>query len=350
MKWKDLDINDFQDLHHSGMAVAQLAEHFGVSIDTIYTWLKKLGLAPNNPHRKDIDLAALLDFHTAGMTVGAIAQKFGVTHKVIAVRLHGLGLVPHSRRKDIDLVALREMYDDEVPVKEAARRMGVASSVILSRLGDLGLTPRTGSEAMYIRMRNTPPEERRRLADAAHSAVRGVRQTEEHRRKIAITREAIQFKVSRTETIFSEMLGERGIHTTPQKAIGRYNVDLALDEFPIVVEINGGGWHGTGAHAARYAKRTKYLLDCGLDVVVIWITTTNSPLECGAADYVVSLTKKLGSQKPIRGQEHMIKGDGKSTSIGQRKFNNLPAIPCSERRNKVTGRFKPRPFDETIEM
>jgi len=301
MKREDIDFNHFLDLNKSGMGGEQLAKQFNIGKTTVYRWLRDAG-------------------------------------------------VEKTRRRVVDLVVLREMYDAGVSVKGLAKEFGVASSVIVSRLNELGITPRNRSEAMYVRMDHTPPEERRRLTDAAHSAVRGVRQTEEHRRKIAVTREAIQFKVSRTETIFSEMLIERGIHTTPQKAIGRYNVDIALDEFPIVVEINGGGWHGTGAHAARYAERTKYILDCGMYVVVIWINTTNSPLECGAADYIVTLSKKLGSQKPIRGVEHVIRGDGKSTSIGQRKFNNLPAIPCSECRNKITGRFDPRPFDETIKM
>lgn len=203
---------------------------------------------------------------------------------------------------------------------------------------------------MYLRMSQTSPEERIRLTDAAHAAVRGVRQTDEHRCKIAVNRETSHQWVSRTETILVEMLNERGIACTQQKAIGRYNVDIALDEFPIIVEIYGGGWHAYGRHAARYPERTKYLLDCGLDVIIIWVDAKVYPLESGAADYIVSVLDKLGSQKPARGKEHMIRGNGQSTSIGQRKFNNLPVIPSSECMDDVTGQFKPRPFDETIRM
>jgi very-short-patch-repair endonuclease len=279
----------------------QLADHFGIGITTVHRWLNDMGL------------------------------------KI-------------SRRKDIDLIALRERYDTGMSVKGLAKEFGVASSVIVSRLNELGIIPRNRSEAMYVRMSHTSLEERRRLTDAAHAAVRGVCQTDEHRCKIATTRQLNQTGISRTEFLFVEMLNKRGICSTQQKAFGRYNVDIALDEFPIVVEICGGGWHSFGAHAARYAERTKYILDRGLDVVVIWIAAMNYPLEGGAADYIVTLSEKLGSQKSSRGKEHMIRGNGESTSIGQRKFNDLPVIPCSECRNKITGRFDPRPFNEAIEM
>lgn len=301
MTRNDINIDDFLDLHRSGMNGKQLAEHFGVGTTTVHRWLKEFGLKT-------------------------------------------------SKRRDIDLIALRELYDREMPVRAIARKFGVASTVIVDRLNEIGISPRNRSEAMYVRMSHTTAEERRRLTDAAHAAVRGMSHTEEHRCKIATAREVNQSYITRTECLFAGMLNERGISSTPQKAFGRYNVDISLDEFPIVVEICGGGWHGTGAHAARYAKRTKYLLDRGVYVVTIWLHPTQSPLESGAADYVVALTNELGSQKPARGKEKMIRGDGQSTSTGQRKFNNLPMIPCSERRNDITGRFEACPFDETIEM
>lgn len=299
--------------------------------------------------RKDIDVDHFLELYNSGVCNKQLADSFGVGVSTVYRWLHDLGVKP-SRRVNIDLVTLRSMYEGGTSVKGLAKEFGVASSVIVSRLGEIEITPRNRSEAMYVRMGQTSTEERRRLTDAAHAAVRGVTQTEEHRCKIASTRETIRFKISRAEDMFVEMLSEHGISCTQQKAFGRYNVDITLNEFPIIVEINGGGWHSFGAHAARYAKRTKYLLDCGMDVIIIWVDGINYPLESGATDYIVALSEKLGSQKPVRGHEHMIRGDGQSTSIGQRKFNDLPVVPCSERRNEITGRFDPRPFDETIEM
>lgn len=347
MKRNDIDIDHFLKLYDSGMDVKQLSHKFGINISTVYDWLRAAHRAPNR--RAIVDHAILQSMYDSGVSVKEMSKKLSVSEKVIRAHAAKIGII-FTRRKSIDLIALRERYDAGISVKGIAKEFGVAPSVILSRMDEIGIIPRNRSEAMYVRMGHTSVEERRRLTDAAHSAVRGVRQTDEHRCKIARTREAIGFKISRSETIFVEMLEEGGVFCTQQKAFGRYNVDIALNEFPIVVEICGGGWHAYGAHAARYAERTKYLLRCGVDVVMIWVDARNRPLENGAADYVIALTKKLGSQKTIRGKEHVIKGNGQSTSIGQRKFNNLPVIPCSERRNKITGRFDSRPFDETIEM
>lgn len=347
MKRKDINLDHFLELYDSGMPVKQLAKRFKISVSAVYDRLRAAGGSPSR--RAVIDPVALRTMADDGMSSKEIANTFGVSVKVVRARAAKIG-INFTRRKDVDLVALRERYNVGASVKTLAREFGVAPSVIVDRLHGIGIVPRNRSEAMYVRMSQTTQEDRRRLTDAAHSAVRGVSHTDEHRCKIASARELNQSYACRTEDIFIEMLNERGIACTPQKAFGRYNVDIALDESPIVVEINGGGWHGFGAHASRYAERTKYLLNCGVDVVVIWINTTNNPLESGAADYIVALADKLGSQKPIRGKERMIRGNGESTSIGQRKFNNLPSISCSECRNNITGRFEVRPFDEAIEM
>lgn len=46
------------------------------------------------------------------------------------------------------------------------------------------------------------------------------------------------------------MLRERGVEVTEQLAVGRYNVDVALDESPVAVEVSGGG-----GNARRQARR-----------------------------------------------------------------------------------------------
>lgn len=347
MKRKDVDMDYFLELYHSGMDVKQMSKLFGINTTTIYDWLKVAGVPTRR--RCVIDTTEMLTLYNSGMSGKQLADHFGVGATTIHRRLAGLGLATTKRIVvDVDQIVAR--YVAGTSVKVLAEEFGVAPSVVMDRLGERGISLRNRSDAMYIRMAHTSPEERSRLTDSAHAAIRGVRHTEEHRCKIAKTRENIRFKVSRTEDMFVEMLNDRGISCTQQKAFGRYNVDITIDECPIAVEINGGGWHGFGAHAARYAERTKYILDQGVHLVVIWINTSNSPLESGAADYVVALAGKLGSQKPIRGEEHMIRGDGQSTSIGQRKFNDLPVIPCSERRDNITGRFESCPFDETIKM
>jgi len=307
--------------------------------------------------RDDIDFDYLAQLYQSGMSSAELGKRFNIKPDTIINRFKKMGIpirgkieAARNRRKKIDIAELTRLYYAGMSVKTLGKYFDCDSRMIRIMLSENGVTIRNRSGAMYVRMANTTLEDRIRLTTSAHTAVRGKRQTEEHREKIAATRERRKTFVSRSEEILKEMLSVRGISSTLQKAFGVYNVDIALDEFPVVVEINGGGWHAYGQHASRYAERTKYLLNCGMDVIIVWVDGKTSPLETGAADYIISTARKLSGEKTIRGKEHMIRGNGQSTSIGQRKFNNLPIIPASECRDEVTGQFKPRPFDETIRM
>jgi very-short-patch-repair endonuclease len=307
--------------------------------------------------RNDIDFNYLAQLYQSGVSSAELGKRFSIKPDTIINRFKKMGIVVRNReeaakikRINIDADELIRLYNSGISVKALGKHFGCNATVIKSRLIENGVTIRGRSDAMYTRMAQTTTEERIRLTAAAHSAIRGKCHTEEHMEKIAATRERRQTFISRSEEILADMLRERGFPCTLQKAFGKYNVDISLDEFPVIVEVNGGGWHTYGKHAARYAERTKYLLDSGVDVIIIWVNGKSIPLESGAADYIITISRELCREKTMRGKEHMIWGNGKSTSVGQRKFNNLPVIPSSECRDEVTGQFKPRPFDETIMM
>ena len=89
---------------------------------------------------------------------------------------------------------------------------------------------------------------------------------------------------SDSERVLDEMLQAFGHHPVPQKAIGPYNVDLAVGS--VAVEVLGGEWHG---YKPRHRERTEQILDAGWSMVFVWDTPTY-PLavgvhrESGAAD------------------------------------------------------------------
>jgi len=133
--------------------------------------------------------------------------------------------------------------------------------------------------------------------------------------------------MTRTEQLLCEWLAHENVKCTPQKAVGPYNVDVALDEFPIAVEIFGGHWHSYGRHATRFRKRFDYLLNAGWLPVIIWVTR-NHPLEIGAAKYIISLTKKLRSGKALIRKEQMIHGGGQPCAIGKNKLDSVAIVQC----------------------
>lgn len=220
-----------------------------------------------------------------------------------------------TRRINIDPNHLRELYDARISVLEMSKRFGVSRMTINKRLEELGLPIRSGSEAMYIRMANTTKEERLALTEKAHAAVRGVRQTTEQRMKFAATREARGEVVSAYERQMGAWLAEAGINFVPQKAVGIYNIDIAITESRIAVEIFGGNWHATGSHAAGYRKRIEYLMSQGWLPVIVWAVKVWKTIRFDkrSADYVIALHNVRRADKSMPTQEHVIRGDAKTT-------------------------------------
>ena len=218
---------------------------------------------------------------------------------------------------NLNIQDISKRYLAGEPEYKIAESLGVSRPVIERRLVEAGIRKRTPSEVTKLAMQRLSPAERQRLVSAAHAAVRGVTQSEEHRCKIAITRERKQTGVERGERLLAEKLRNFGLATTFQKAVGRYNIDIAIHEGSIAVEIFGGGWHGHGRHAARFRKRCDYLLNHGWLPVIIWVTK-NFPLERPAVDYLISLSKIASRDKSLRRQERVLRGDGYDSSL---KYN-----------------------------
>jgi hypothetical protein len=122
------------------------------------------------------------------------------------------------------------------------------------------------------------------------------------------------------------MLQERGFSVTPQKAIGIYNVDIAVNGTPVIVEIFGGGWHCSGHHLARHRERFDYLLNSGYFPIIVWVNGTRSPLESGAADYIIACIQDIRGTKPVWSKEKMIRGNGDAFSTYRIDNNDLTGI------------------------
>lgn len=284
-----------------------------------------------------IDINDLLKLYNSGMSGEQLANHFGVGKTTICRRLAEIGI--HIERvRGIDIQKLIRLYNSGMSINQLARRFHTTRRTIDKRLKDNGIVTRTPSEAMYVRMRQTTAEERARMVKAAHAAARGRRQSFEELCRHSAGREAVAKSGSRIEEICRNELELRGFGTVPQKAIGPYNIDIALTEYPIAVEIFGGNWHASGDHAVRFKERVKYILDSGWHIVIIWVIR-DYPLEVGAIDYIVSLAELISSGEAERCQEHMIRGDGQFHAIGYYKLHDIPVKPGPQPRDNSTGRF-----------
>jgi very-short-patch-repair endonuclease len=177
------------------------------------------------------------------------------------------------------------------------------------------------------------PEYYKRITEKAHDSVRGKKQTEEHRAKIALYNSKNIVHNSASENLIIENLKKQGIECIPQFPLGRYNIDFTIKELPIAVEIFGGCFHSSGRHSDRFIERSKYILDQGLSLVIIWTHCKTWPITDFTTQYLVSFCKFMSSNPtPIR-QYRVITSNGGSLSGYRGYFNDIAtvkALGCSD--------------------
>ena len=221
-------------------------------------------------------------------------------------------------RVNVPLCELERLYIEGASELALAKRYGIARSAIRPRLLACGIVPRNRSESMFVRQALASKEERQALAKAANEAMRGSTHSEEHRCKIAKTREGDGRFSSPAELLVAEWLRSAGYSVTIQCAVGRYSIDVAAGD-SVAVEVNGGGWHAYGRHRARDAKKIPYFLDLGWNVLTIWVDKRKHPLTRAAKKYLIAFAERTSCNPTARGEHRVIWGDG--AACGHRRFD-----------------------------
>jgi very-short-patch-repair endonuclease len=128
--------------------------------------------------------------------------------------------------------------------------------------------------------------------------------TGEENAQRARTRQVRMLHASPNEGILAGLLIDRGEAVLPQAAIGPYNVDLALTEPRIAVEVHGGGY-GPRARTNR-PRRIEYLRGAGWHVVEILTRYGRPcPVTGDGADYLVAFAQEA-RRKPSAPREHRV--------------------------------------------
>ena len=274
--------------------------------------------------------------YVSGESVKTLAEAFRISQRTVSARLRAAGVEirpPVARKGEeavsIDTEALVARYLAGESEKALAEAFGVSRTAIRPRLLSAGVQPRGRSEGMYARMARTSPEERSRLADAAHDAVRGKAKTDDFLRERALGVEragADWGNASAAEAMFGRMLCDAGHAVIHQKAVGPYNVDLATGS--VAVEVLGGGWHRSKLHG----ERLRYILDAGWDVVYIWVEARRFPLAGGAAEYVIAHLEFRDRNPAAPRCYRVVRGGGEFIAKGGADGDDLPDIlPISNR-------------------
>jgi len=229
-----------------------------------------------------------------------------------------------AQRRDVPATEIVARYVAGESENVLACAFRVSRQVIRRRLIEAGVTIRDSTAANRLMMAKRSPEEHRRNTEAAHRVPKKPR-TFEQKCKYAVTRQERQTHVSPAELLLREWLRARGIESIPQQAIGPYNTDLGAS--PVAVEIQGGGWHAYGDHAAIAPKRTRYILDQGWLLIFVWVDRRKWALTPACADYLVALIEQARRDPSMRGEYRVVRGDGKEFARDRDNLDNITLVP-----------------------
>lgn len=218
------------------------------------------------------------------------------------------------RRNDFDIDNLISRYLAGESAKKLAADFGFSRQVVYRVLRNANITPRNRSESMYTRMSQTTPEERKRLASAAHEAKRGLANTPEmlHKRALAHKRFIGIF-----EQEFIDALSNAGIPVTPQFPFLSYNLDICCGNIAVEIDTQGG----IPTHKPKTMKRIVECLHAGMNMLYVAIPPkcTSIPLEC--YEQVISIVKACRTNPPVRCQYWVVRRTGEIYTSGSFDFD-----------------------------
>ena len=247
-------------------------------------------------------------------------------------------ILDETSRENISESDIISMFSDGIGIRGIYERLNVSIACVNACLAKHGVKTRNRSEQQFARMARATDDEIAHLVKKAHDATRGRKATNGELIKRALTLESRPSTFdSKGERDLAAMLLDRGINTIPQKAIGRYNCDLAA--YPVAVEVFGGHWHWHGDHLARTEERVNYMLNQGWTVLMVANTETY-PITNEVADYISSYIERFRSDPTIACEYRVIWGAGKFTTCGGLNDENFSIKPpFTNARNSTNGQY-----------
>lgn len=212
------------------------------------------------------------------------------------------------RRNDFDIDDLINRYLSGESCKSLANSFGFSRQVVYRVLRNAGITPRNRSQAMFVRMQQTSPEERQRISHNAHEARRGRKNTPDMLHKVAIAKIK---RIGAFENEFINALENSGIETHPQQPFLSYNLDIGCGN--VAVEIH------TQVASPVSKNFIKKLVECvhsGMNMIYVWISPRHMNVTDACYNKVVSLVQSCRANPPAITQYWVVRSTGEIYATG----------------------------------
>lgn len=298
-KVPDVDLDDLFRRYLAGESPSKIAPTIGVSTAWVYKRLKEAGIT-----RTPTEAKRLAADRKVAANEGWIAD---------AVRLH-----------------LEGATQDQI-AEVVGRAQSTVSSVLLRRGYRI-----ERSAASTRRWASMTAEQRAAQVGAAHEAVRGMTRALGDLERRALGKERTRAHATIEELELAACLERLGIECVPQKAIGKYNIDIGAE--PVAVELFGGNWHADGRHRARLPQRVEDLADAGWNLYIAWCALGRSLDIPAVAQDVIAFLELSRRDPAFRRQYRVVWGDGELVASGCVDDDDRTLIPARISRSDTAGR------------
>ena len=217
-------------------------------------------------------------------------------------------------------------------VNQLARELGIARTPLTKRFKEAGVKIRSRSDAQRAKWQVLDAGERAdlvaRTCTPAWNGRRGQTDTAAAKEKRCLTRFRNQLHIAVREEMLAAELAKRGLDILQQYPVAGYNVDIALHESLIAVEIHGGFEDRPGR--TTHGERAKDILDCCWAVVYVIHYGPNKwawPfIPDVVAEQLVAFAERASRDESVYGKYGMIRSDGKGPARTECDFYGLPRI------------------------
>lgn len=245
--------------------------------------------------------------------------------------------------KIANLDDLIQRYVAGESIQSLAKIAGVSTPTMTRRIQDAGHRIRTRGEGIRLWWKAASPRDRERhaaLCAAGQAAMDPARRQEireavgrkrrgtsnpktvEHGRREAVSKQNNLSFVRGYEMDVAAALFSRGFAVTPQRALGVYNIDLALEKESVAVEIQRKSWNTAGP---EFRKRTEQILNAGWCLCfVIGYAGKNTVDPAFVADNVSALAEACRRDETLRGQYWVV---GCNADVRPRRTKHLDGLP-----------------------
>lgn len=190
------------------------------------------------------------------------------------------------------------------------------------QLVSAGVHLRTRSEAQRTKQLKLTDLQRRQYAFKAQEARRGQKDSIEVMMKRAITWQKRLTNTGRWESEVAHAFKERGFYVSEQYPLRGYNIDVALVDWRVAVEIETSS--GFYSRRPKLLRRTKDILDSGWSVVFVYASKSLDVV--AATDKIVANLYKASPCHSGSCAYGVIRSDGKFSTLACHNLNGLARV------------------------